>query len=420
MDIRPYNPKRQLIDVTEFLGLKDDNYLFCISGSMLYALRKLAKTRLLWRTSYIKTAHDQYYELATEAEFDQIDELVSEFIADSEVVEMCNQSLISALEDIASSVRLSSCCATQGAGGQYIGEDFYYGTADPADEPQSFGEGEEFATEAEYNAQRCAAANGIVNGLIGTLNGFSVLSLASLTVGAAALGIIGLGLLVSIPPALIIAVIATGVLFSAFSSIASELSDNHDELVCILYESDSATDAYDNLSSYVEDIAVDIGIIEIGIEPIKALIMNLAPIDAMNALYTSVGLPAIPGDIYDCDDCEPAGCTYVYCYHGVWDDETKIADSAYESSSGYEAVYIRFNYDPSVPEFCGSTLSTEWIELDAPYPTNTNKGHRMLNQSSVTQYQSDSPPGGIINNCATYWGTDLGANPFSIEFTQGV
>lgn len=420
MDIRPYNPKRQLIDVTEFLSLKDDNYLFCISGSMLYALRKMAKTRLLWRTSYIKTAHEQYYEVASDEEFDQIDELVSQFLSDSEVIEMCNQSLVSALEDIASSIRLSACCSTQGAGGQYIGEDFYYGTADPADEPQSFGEGEEFASEAEYNAQRCAAANGIVNGLIGTLNGFSVLSLASLTVGATAIGIIGLGLLVSVPPALIIAVIATGVAFAAFSSIASELSDNHDELVCILYESDSATEAYDNLNAYVDDIAVDLGIIEIGIEPIKALIMNLVPIDAMNALYTSVGLPAIPGDLYDCDECEPAGCTYVYCYHGVWDDETKTADSAYDATPGYEAVYILFNFDPSETAYCGSTLSTEWDELDPPYPTNSNQGHRMFNQVNVAQYTSDSPPGGIINNCAKYWATDAGANPFSIEFTQGV
>lgn len=297
---RDYNPKRQLVDFDTFVARKDESYLMCVSGSMLYALRKLAKTRLLWNTSYATAYDEEYYTIPNETQFDQIDDIVSEWIAASEVVEMCNQALVNALEAISDSIRLSSCCYEGGPGAQQIGDDVYYGTEPPLDEPTSFGPGEEFETEAEYHDHKCEVANGIVNGLVGTLNGVSVLSLVNLTAAAVIAGVVGLGLITVPPLAIIIAVVVAGFAFAGFSTFANAIEDNRETIVCALYQSSSATSAYDTLRANMEDIAIDLGIIEIAINPLLDLIMNIAPVDTMNKLFANVGLPTIGGDTVDC------------------------------------------------------------------------------------------------------------------------
>jgi hypothetical protein len=147
---REYHSKRQIIDVGDFLDRSQDYYIVCLNASMIYALRVMAKTRLLWPSSYAVDRYEQYYTLPDDTQFDLIDEVVSEFLADTDNIEMCNQLLIDTLSALGDTIRLSSCCFEAGRGAQTINGDIYYGEAPPESEPTAFGPGEEFETEEKY------------------------------------------------------------------------------------------------------------------------------------------------------------------------------------------------------------------------------------------------------------------------------
>lgn len=419
-ETRFYYPHRQLIDVTEFLSKSSDSYLMCVSGSMLYALRKFVKERMFWKSTFVLSYEADRYTLPDDTQWDVIQEIAAEWIADSEVVEMCNNRLIDAIEGIAASIVQTSCCVGAGAGGQMVGEDYYWGTATPLDEPTIFGPGEEFETEAAYQSHKCEAANGIVRAMLLTLESWSFLSLAGLTLGTAALGIFGGGLLLNPPIALLFALLATGFLIATFYALSNAVANNYEDLVCALYASTGAIDAYDRLRNSVNDLALDLGVAEISIAPLLDLVMATAPIDTMNSLFGAVGLPYVPGDDVDCDVACADPCQAVYCYWGTYDPGTKIATSASESGTR-QACYINFNFDSSVPEWCGPLLhGVRWIETSPPVPTYSGIAHRVRDQGGNTHYSSDNPPASPINNVGQYWGLGQLSPVFSIQFVEGV
>ena len=417
-ETRSYYPHRQLIDVAEFLSKSNDSYLMCVSGSMLYALRKLAKERLFWKSTFVLSRQADSYTLPDDTQWDVIQEIAAEWIAESEVVEMCNNRLIEAIEGIAASIVQTSCCVGAGAGGQMIGEDYYWGTATPDYEPTVFGPGEEFETEEEYQSHKCEAANGIVRAMLLTLESWSFLSLAGLTLGTAALGIFGGGLLLNPPIALLFALLATGFLIATFYALSNAVADNYDELVCALYASTGAIDAYDRLRSGVNDIAVDLGVAEISITPLLDLIMATAPIDTMNSLFGAVGLPYVPGDDVDCDVACAEPCQTVYLVRGIYDPGLKRFTSVWATNRWDIDAF--FNYDPEVPEHCGPALNgCLWIEDNPPNPTNQGLAHRVRDQAGNQFYSSDNPPVTPLNVVGRIIITQPSAS-FSITFTQGL
>jgi hypothetical protein len=422
-EIRPYYSTRQIIDVDSFLEERDEYYLMCVSKAQLHALRVMAKTRLLWPTTWAKEKYQQTYLLPDAVDFDAIHEHISEWIAESETIEMCNQALVGALENIASAITLSSCCAGAGAGGQQIGDDFYYGTETPLDEPTSFGGGEEYATEAEYLADKCATANAIVNSLIGSLNSMSILTLASLVAGSVAVAIIGVGLLTVPPVAVLVALAFTGLAFGALSTLASEIDDNKTDLVCLLYNSTGATNAYDSMKAWIEEISLDIGFVEVEIGALADVVMNLCPIDTLNALFTSVGLPEVPGDTVTCETA-CLECLDYFVSAGTLDEDTLIAESELITSytPNREIVSIYFNRTEDNGEWCGDPVTLTFTKISGtPQAADANPpGVRFYNQAGAVIYSHNTnPPASPVANvgsCSIYNDVN-GGTPFTIQLS---
>lgn len=345
-ETRPYYSTRQVIDVDSFLSERDTSYVMCVTKAQLHALRVMAKTRLLWPTTWAKERYEQSYLLPDADDWDLIDDHISRWIQESEEVEMCNNALIEALEGISDMIRQSSCCYEAGPGGQYIGEDFYWGTDSPASAPTAFGPGEEFATQEAWESHKCEVANGIINGLIGSLNGMSILTLATLVASSVLAAVVGIGLIFVPPVAIILAILGTGLTFAFFSALATELDTNRESLVCALYSSTTAQEAYDTLKDAIESLSLDAGAIEIQLGFITDLVMQMAPIDTMNALFTSVGLPTIPGTIIDCDTCAQTCPYWEYLYGSgpTLNYGTSItATSEYVPGDGHHRLYVRSN-----------------------------------------------------------------------------
>ncbi|MGD9276930.1 MAG: hypothetical protein PVJ67_07200 [Candidatus Pacearchaeota archaeon] len=325
----------------------------------------------------------------------------------------CLEGLVNAVSEISAAVRASNCCyGGPGAGAIQVGDDFYYGSEDPLNEPTAFGSGEEFATEAEYIAHKCATANAIVNSMIATLEGFTVVSLVQLTAGSVVLGLVGAGLLVAPPVALMIALLVTGFAVAVFSTLANAMDANKDSLVCLLFEASGAIDAYSDFKTGLEDIAVDIGVLEVQLGPLSDLLMNLAPIDTMNALFTAVGLPAVPGDVVDCATC--GDCPDYVCTKGTYDPITGVLNATWNAALERYEAFILFNRVPG-EDPCDSAVTLTVVENNPPAPTNNGLGHRAWNGSNTLIYSSDTPPTAAANvqsyNCIDY------NTPFSVTLT---
>jgi hypothetical protein len=326
----------------------------------------------------------------------------------------CLEGLITALENISDVIKKSSCCFESGAGGQFIDDDFYYGEETPLDEPTSFGVGEEFATEAEYEAHKCEAANFIVNGLIGSLNGMSILTLSSLIAGSVAAAVVGVAILTVPPVAVLVALAATGMLFGALSTIAGAIEDNRTDLVCLLYASTTAVEAYDNLRAALEDLSVDLGFVEVEVGAISNLIMNLCPIDTLNNLFRSVGLPEIPGDTVDCD-AACGGCPAYRVVYGSYNPDTGIAQSMLDPW-GHHRFMILFNN--TVEGYCGDMETVSISEITGTPDCPPSCGYRLRNQSETLVYSSESTPPASPVTCGKVELLDSASDsPFSVLLT---
>jgi hypothetical protein len=405
---RSYYSSRQVIDLDEFLLGSDEHYLMCISKSMLYALRKMAKTRLLWPTTYAAEKYEQSYVLPSAAQMDQVDDIVSEWIAETEVIEMCNTALVSALDGIATAIRQSSCCFEGGAGGQQVNGDYYWGSETPLEAPTAFGPNEEFATEAEYNTHRCATANGIVNGVIGSLNGMGVLSLISLTATGVIAGIVGIGLIFVPPVAIISALLLTGFAVALFYSLANEIDDNKEYLVCGLYNAETAIGAYDWFKNAIEELAIDLGVLEVSLGPLLDVVMNLAPINTMNALFSNVGLPSIPGDLIDCATCEPRVLTLIF---GSGPTPAFDTDQTFNSQpvGGYHAIAIRIEPDGCYDRLANLEFLTE-VSTDGAYFVRDCDGVTIESGSDASRTWTVG-----LEKCGAWWEFDS-YSPFSMNW----
>lgn len=393
METRQYYSSRQVIDVDTFLSEMGTSYIMCVTKAQLHALRVMAKTRLLWPTTWAKERYEQSYSLPEGQDWDAIDNHISKWIAESETVEMCNEALIEALNGIASNIRLASCCWEGGPGLMDIDGTPYYGSQTPLSEPTAFGVGEEFATEEEYNAHKCETANAIVDSMILTLDGLGGLTFANLAAATVLAIVVGLGLVFVPPIGVITAILVAGLAFGFFVDMANEVSDNKEALVCSLYNATDAIDAYDDFKGTMESLAVDIGVAEVQLSSVSALIMQIAPVDTMNALFSAVGLPEVPGTPVDCSEsCNP--CDEVTVYWGTFDAETGIATSEFNDEpepDRYE-TFLHFNYDGA--EYCGPELNGFTVtENNPPKPeTSGDTGHRCWNQLGEIVYSSNTPP----------------------------
>ena len=381
-EYRKYNNKREIIKL-DLVQENDytDNVVLCVPKFSYDVARALLLHYGKYRTTYAVEYSELFYKLPGDVEFDVIEASLDKFLGSRDM--SCD--LVTALNNINATIKNQACCGTAGSG-QMINDQFYYGTEEALIAPTTFGgAGDDFATEAAYNDHRCAAANAVVDGLIYGLGSWSLLTLGALTAGAIAVGLAAIFL--TPPVAAFLALAAEGIAFGVLATIANAIDDDREDLVCLLYNSETAVSAYDNLNGYIDDLVVDLGFIEIEVSLLVALVMQFAPIDTMNALYGAVGLPTVASPV-DCDTCGDQ--CFPYIVYGTGDELVEGVTSTITSAwvAGPNRWYIMFQK----PAECDCVDYTITI-------TNCTRSNGWL--------------GGAIKNCAleSQWAYQSQTNP---------
>jgi len=252
----PKGTARTLIDFNEVLSrlATNESVLLCLPVGVLDIIRKLLRDRGLWRTTYAIETNDIGYTMPTPAEFNPVKQAILQFLEET-VTMNCNE-FISALDGIRQAILASSCC--NGIGPGYISDGeggYWYGTQEPKEKPTTFGGvGDEFSSEAAFQAQLCAAANNIISGLIQSLNFWSALTLAGLIAGS-----LIVAFFVTAPPlAVFLTLAGAGFSFGAMSTLSNYINDNRQEWACAIYNAEGYSDMLVNIDQLISGMVVDL------------------------------------------------------------------------------------------------------------------------------------------------------------------
>ena len=291
-----------------------ENYkLYLLSDEFVRVIRNVAQQVSERPFHFYQDVGKTYFKTVSQSQFDAIQAYMAEGIGEL----MTGIELIAALECICDAIKNINI-GVGGGSPPFLSDDTsitgrpIYGTEEPKsilDIPLGqFPLGE---ADPAYNAYKCLVANTIVTGLVATLNNLSLWSLAELTIGGVALGLIFAlaGSVLTLP---VLAVVAGAMVFlglttATFGTWANQVEANRQELVNAMYCSDTATEAYNAVVSIVINLTwsgLDLGYIE-------DLFMQIVPLDFMNRLFDGVGLPQLdPANNVTCY-CSPPN---VYCY----------------------------------------------------------------------------------------------------------
>lgn len=300
----PRGTTRTLIDFNKLLASLENggDVILCLPSALVRIIRMLLRDRAMWRTTYVIAHYEDGYDKPTVEEFEPVEEAISQFLGETNDMSTCSQ-LLSAIRDIASAIRTSTCCAPGGA--DYVsdgGTGVYYGTQAPVEKPTTFGEGQEFTTEAEFQEHLCQAANLIVEGIITSLNGWTMLTLALIIAGG-----LTVAFFVATPPlAIFIALATAGLVFGALHTLANYIGEHKEEWVCAIYNAGG----YSAILAEVDDLLTT-ALVELGMDSYTETLVDMfhamITTDVVNQAYTNMGLPT-PITAVDCDVCAEYNC----------------------------------------------------------------------------------------------------------------
>jgi hypothetical protein len=218
-----------------------------------------------------------------------------------------------------------TCTGTPGAGGTGPGggpiiEPPPIDTPDPGEVPPGFPDG---WTYEDYLDYKCRAANQIVNDLVNTTDNLSSFEGVLGAISAAALyafintsllsgvlvGVMALGFSAATAASVIIAALVAILGFSIggfayFATLASNLSDQAEDMVCALYNSDSVEQARADTETLIDDAIVGIaGIDEFLSDQLNLIIKALMGYAVYNLLWQYDASTASYVGLIDCGDC---------------------------------------------------------------------------------------------------------------------
>ena len=335
-DLKQYNDKRFLIDYSAAI---DDSYcvLWAIPIGLAKVMIGLLSERGLWRSTYVKEYHKDYYIAPTFEEFEVLTDAIGAFLGELSMAN-CLDGLLTVLGEIRDAIRSQAQCCLQGSNPYEmidIGEGNYaFGTELPLTEPP---EGE-FESEEAYRQNRCDAANIIVSDLVSAFNQFGIVTLASIVAGGIAVAAIAL---ITVPPVGIFYALAlAGFLFGACELISNYIEDHRQELVCMLYSAETYADWEIAYADWVETLAIELEIAGFTVD-LTNLFRSMVSTDAYNKMFTTLGFP-VPDEAVSCEGCgawEPN----VTMDWGAYDPETGIMTSEQQGGLWYIQGWI----DPS-------------------------------------------------------------------------
>jgi len=166
-----------------------------------------------------------------------------------------------------------------------------------------------------YLADKCRKANRIFDGIVGALQNiaafgtFNAITLAALLAVAIPAGVI-------FPPAMIpvaisVLLILTGSLFLV-AQLASLLTQNRQDVVCILYEGDNTESVITLLADLIDILLASIPVVGTAAWALKSLFLLLANTDTINTLFD--GSPVAGYADSTCLGC--GDCSLVWPFDG--------------------------------------------------------------------------------------------------------
>lgn len=270
-----------------------------------------------------------------------------------------------------------------------------YGTTPPIAPPTTIPEG--YEDEAQYAAQKCAIAHGVVTGVVYTLDALT--AVASVNAIAATIGIILAAVpIIPVSPVLIpvlVPLVATAWLASGVLHAASlMIEDNREELVCILLSGENIDIIFEQLAE-----ALDIMIAAMSWSgpvalAVKSMILVLINADTLNQLYSEFAGIMYPSA--NCDFCDEVECPVALHFISeiateelaslvrlAWSDSTLIGTTGTWGEncelrflaedlfpvvgSQFKAQYVRLRMTVYLPENANSEfyygINDEWVTV---------------------------------------------------------
>lgn len=359
-ELRAWSEKRTLIDYDQISGDFGQMVIVCVDKAVLAICAKYIAQRGKWKSSYLKAiANDRQYYTIDDVELNNVHNHIDQFLDTYGGVEQMNCDIVSALEAIAGSLGAAGCGCGAGGGP----------SASPPLETDEFGDPlaetgtppDGYATWQDYQQRKCDIASWIVTNLKNDLVYLQAGDIASITVGALAIGL--LALLSAGTLAVIVGVLAAIAAYGA--SILADgydaVVDNFDDLVCALWSAESAADSISDYNAAI-DAAIDAATADtLARVLLKTLLHLWADSASVNLMYQSsdvVEARQIPTG----GDCSSCGLD---CSTHFVDFGEKLSGDEYASEfdgQGYRLSII-FNSTSALSDCSGSCGPEQQFKL---------------------------------------------------------
>lgn len=258
MPDRPYprSGRRSIVDYNQLVTDSTEYIVLCVNKAVVGVAREFLLTRGLWPTTYAVNYGNDGYDLPTLVQMDLVEELISEFLEDTNDMDCTDfANSLTAIRDAISALSSGAGC---GCGSGDAGSDDPPASGQTVDPPGTPGGTVPpgFADLAEYEDYKCDVADWIVQSMRS-----DIFWMSAATIGTMPL-VVFAGLLITPVPgarvaALLFAVIAlSGLAAGVFTSFLNAIDNNASALKCALYEATDVSDAKTDFESTF-DTAVD-------------------------------------------------------------------------------------------------------------------------------------------------------------------
>lgn len=382
--LRKHVRTRVLLDYDHFNDHVETPVLVCTNQGVLNVIRTLISTYGLRYANWVTALAPAGYIGVSEAQFDNIDAYISEFLEGTTDMTFCGD-FVEALNNLAVSFE-AGCCDN----GSYGAGKAEPGASTNEDDEEDYPPG--FDSYAEYRTYKCAIANRLIEGMR-----LDMTWLAAGTIVTLAGTILVATLLTPIPFDEILAIVgfalallAQGILGATGAAVADELDDSRQELVCILYDALDATAAKTAILDFMDSALTTTQ---------AALFSSVWSFAAVNALFDKNVLletSPLPSDVV-CDECT-SECEVCIAQGGNEDVNgiyTIVTPKLITMTSGWAPSWHwgipDFNSLVSPATYCGPGVELESYDL-VGFTGHASEAYRIYDSGLSLVYQSGSPP----------------------------
>lgn len=362
-----------LFDVAALEGIpSDDCHILVVSGRTLYLMEHFARNEVNWLARYAEEFVNELWYRPVDLDSAKV-EFVQRTAQDYrvEVNDLNCEAIIGAIDNLAAQIGLINVALQGQAGG--CGCDG--GVLDPGEldiDDVPIGPGEQFENFGEYQTAKCRVANVILDKVISNVRlmdsynvdaGFG--SLLGVTTGLITAALLAgpVGWVVAISIGAVSGIITVWATLAApdLGDLDTALASNQDDLICALFEAQSAEAAKTAFLAVLDGASVSAAL--------QSIVGFMLYFGVLNELFSPTGTYAqgtdYLNDDYDPTDCAECGpsCTTFYSFDesaesweftdqstggnsatGEWDEVAGALQVAGDSGSGSGTAIARWKF----------------------------------------------------------------------------